>query len=73
MKNLAKSMNVDVTELESNAELMNQMLENAFERYWDLSLFGTAEKCNAFVNRLHQIGVNELACLIDLESMKPPY
>lgn len=43
-----------------------QMLERAFERYFQTSaLFGTAHTCGAFLARLREAGVNEIACLID--------
>jgi natural product biosynthesis luciferase-like monooxygenase protein/amino acid adenylation domain-containing protein len=42
------------------------MLDRAFERYYnDGALIGTPEKCAGFVSRLHSLGVNELACLVD--------
>lgn len=56
------------------------ILDFAFQRYFDDSgLFGTVEDCVAKVDALKQIGVNEVACLIDygigtaqvLEGLKP--
>ena len=42
------------------------LLEHAFERYYETSgLFGTPEGCLAMVDRLKDIGVDEIACLID--------
>jgi natural product biosynthesis luciferase-like monooxygenase protein len=47
-------------------ELTDQMLEFSFERYFcTASLLGSAEKCLAVTERFRQIGVDELACLID--------
>jgi natural product biosynthesis luciferase-like monooxygenase protein len=38
----------------------------AFERYFDTSLLcGTPNKCSHLINRLMEIGVSEVACLID--------
>jgi len=38
----------------------------AFDAYYDASLLiGTMNKCNALVDRLAELGVDELACLID--------
>lgn len=42
------------------------LLSFAFERYFQSSaLFGTPNSCLAMVKRLQEIGVNEIACLID--------
>jgi natural product biosynthesis luciferase-like monooxygenase protein len=42
------------------------VLEHAFERYFETSgLFGTVETCLATVRRLQEIGIDELACLVD--------
>ena len=42
------------------------VLEHAFERYFETSgLFGTVETCLTMVRRLQEIGIDELACLID--------
>lgn len=42
------------------------ILEFAFLRYYETSgLFGTPERCLAMVDRLKEIGVNEIGCLID--------
>jgi hypothetical protein len=38
----------------------------AFERYYDaILLCGTPAKCSQLVDRLMEVGVNEIACLID--------
>jgi natural product biosynthesis luciferase-like monooxygenase protein len=45
---------------------MEEMLDLAFERYFrTASLMGTPDSCVEFVNRLEDIGVDEIACLID--------
>ena len=47
-------------------EDLNGLLDFAFERYYTQSgLFGTAERCMEMVDRLKEIGVNEIGCLID--------
>ena len=47
-------------------EEKSAILNHAFERYFETSgLFGTVETCLAMVQRLKEIGVAELACLID--------
>jgi len=49
----------------SDADL-DGLLDFAFERYYSQSgLFGTAERCMEMVDRLKEIGVNEIGCLID--------
>ena len=55
---------VDLATL-STSEL-DALLDHAFDRYFETSgLFGTAESCRPMVNRLRDIGVDEIACLID--------
>ena len=45
---------------------MESLLDFSFERYFDNNaLFGTVEKCAALVETVHDIGVDEIACLID--------
>lgn len=42
------------------------LLEFSFERYYSSSgLFGTPESCEATVDRLRGMGVDEIACLVD--------
>src|SRR5262249_23765675 len=45
---------------------LSALVEHAFERYFEnSSLFGTPEVCLQMVDKLRQIGVDEIACLID--------
>ncbi len=45
---------------------MEALLEHSFNRYYETSgLFGTPEQCVEMVNKLKQIGIDEIACLID--------
>jgi natural product biosynthesis luciferase-like monooxygenase protein len=45
---------------------LDAILEHAFDRYLETSgLFGTAERVVPFVDRLKEIGVDEIACLLD--------
>jgi natural product biosynthesis luciferase-like monooxygenase protein len=47
-------------------EDMDAILAHAFERYFTTAgLFGTPETCLATVERLREIGVDEIACLVD--------
>ncbi|BBD63728.1 amino acid adenylation [Nostoc commune NIES-4072] len=49
-----------------NEQQRSDLLTYAFERYFQTSaLFGTPETCLQMVNRLEEIGVNEIASLID--------
>lgn len=42
------------------------LLEHAFDRYFETSgLLGTPEKCQALVERLRAVGVDEIGCLLD--------
>ena len=45
---------------------LDALAEHAFERYFESGgLFGTPASCMAMMSRLRQIGVTEVACLID--------
>lgn len=45
---------------------MNAVMDYAFERYFrESGLFGTPDLCGEMVDRLKEIGVDEVACLID--------
>ena len=47
-------------------EDLDQLLDHAFERYYQTSgLFGTPESARDIVRRVTEIGVDEVACLID--------
>jgi acyl carrier protein len=47
-------------------EELDAILEFAFERYFETSgLFGTAETCQAMIERCRAAGVDDIACLID--------
>jgi len=56
------TMNLD----DLSPEDMNALLDHAFERYFHIAgLFGTPQSCVAKVDQLRELGVNEIACLID--------
>jgi natural product biosynthesis luciferase-like monooxygenase protein len=56
------SMNLD----DLSPEDMNALLDHAFERYFHTAgLFGTPDSCVEKVDRLRELGVDEIACLID--------
>jgi natural product biosynthesis luciferase-like monooxygenase protein len=49
-----------------DADEMDAVLDFAFQRYFETSgLFGTPAGCQEMVGRLKEIGVDEIACLID--------
>jgi natural product biosynthesis luciferase-like monooxygenase protein len=51
---------------ELTEEEMDALLDHAFERYYKTSgLFGTPRTCLDMVDKLKEIGVDEIACLID--------
>ncbi len=66
VKNLAKSLNLDIDSEEFTEEDMETLLTHGFERYFESSgLFGTPETCLDLIQQLKRIGVNEVGCLID--------
>jgi natural product biosynthesis luciferase-like monooxygenase protein len=61
---LAERVGQGMTSL--SADDLDQLLEFAFDRYFETSgLFGTVEDCVEVVERVKGIGVNEIGCLID--------
>jgi len=64
---LLSSVAREGTDLEMlGAEEMDALLEHAFERYFDgAGLLGTPESCLHTIERLREIGIDEIACLID--------
>lgn len=45
---------------------LDDLLDFAFNRYWETSgLFGAVDDCREIVKRIAEIGVTEIACLID--------
>ncbi len=77
-KGVTSPFDIDLATLE--ADEVDAILEFAFERYFeDAGLFGTVEDCLKRVEQIKNIGVSEVACLIDygipvpvvLESLRP--
>jgi natural product biosynthesis luciferase-like monooxygenase protein len=59
-----KNTNADVESLTEND--LDALTTRAFEHYFEAStLLGTPDKCGELIERLIQIGANEVACLID--------
>lgn len=49
-----------------SATEQEEVLAYAFERYFETAaLFGTPGSCRAMIERLHAVGVDEIACLLD--------
>ncbi len=67
IRDLARTLGNQGTDLEAlGTEEMDALLEHAFERYFETAgLMGTPESCLRTVARLAEIGVDEVACLID--------
>jgi natural product biosynthesis luciferase-like monooxygenase protein len=60
----AAALGLDVDHL--SPQDLDVLAEHAFERYYTTSgLFGTPTSCLATIDRLREIGVDEIACLID--------
>ncbi len=52
-----------------SAEEMDAVLDFSFERYFETSgLLGSPDKCLRLIDQLREIGVDEVACLIDFVS-----
>jgi len=48
------------------ADVMENLLDATFERYFNTAaLMGTQSKCQRLISQLSEIGVNEIACLVD--------
>ncbi|MCP1132753.1 LLM class flavin-dependent oxidoreductase [Paenibacillus polysaccharolyticus] len=57
---------IDQINEEIDIESEDDIFELAFERYWNTSaMFGTIETCQVMVNELYEVGINEIASLID--------
>lgn len=55
-----------VSEEDLSEEVKSKILKNAFKRYYKSSaLIGTKSTCSEMVLKLKQVGVDEIACLVD--------
>ncbi|MEW6737739.1 MAG: AMP-binding protein, partial [Acidobacteriota bacterium] len=64
--NLIKSLKLPFDLTKMDAKDMGDLLAFAFDRYFETSaLFGTPTTCYTMISRLKELGVNEVACLID--------
>ena len=65
-KELARSRKHEVANEKFGAEDEDILLQFAFERYFNgSSLFGTVDSCAEKAMKLKEIGVTEIACLLD--------
>ncbi len=63
---LAESRGQDIRAADFSDEDMDALLEHAFDRYFETSaLFGTPASCLEMVDHLKEVGIDEIACLID--------
>jgi len=66
VQNLAKQVNFQVNTESFTEEDRNQLLSFAFERYFQgRVMIGTQETCRKTIEHMKEIGVDEIACLID--------
>ncbi|HEX6292475.1 MAG TPA: MupA/Atu3671 family FMN-dependent luciferase-like monooxygenase [Herpetosiphonaceae bacterium] len=64
--NLARSLGQDITAANFSESDMEALLAHAFDRYFGASgLMGTPDTCLEMIGQLTEIGVDEVACLID--------
>lgn len=64
--NLVRSLNLSLDLDRLSAEDLDGLLAFAFDRYFETSaLFGTPRSCELMIERLKEIDVDEVACLID--------
>ncbi|WP_343672285.1 MupA/Atu3671 family FMN-dependent luciferase-like monooxygenase [Chitinophaga sp.] len=66
MKNFAADLNMNIDAENFSEEDMQSLLEHAYSRYVSsASLIGSRENCFKMLEKLSDIGVDEIACLID--------
>ncbi|HZF09074.1 MAG TPA: MupA/Atu3671 family FMN-dependent luciferase-like monooxygenase [Thermoanaerobaculia bacterium] len=66
LTSLARSLHQSFDDQSFAKEDLEELLQMEFERYFASgSLLGTPESCRAMVQRLREIGVDELGCLLD--------
>ncbi len=66
MKQVVKGLGDDLAATTLSNEDLEALIDHAFTRYFATSgLFGTADSCMATLQKLKDIGVDEVACLVD--------
>jgi natural product biosynthesis luciferase-like monooxygenase protein len=66
MKQVVKGLGDDLSSTTLSQEDLEALIDHAFTRYFATSgLFGTVDSCMATLQRLKDLGVDEVACLVD--------
>ena len=66
MKQVVKGLGDELSATSLNQEDLAALIDHAFTRYFATSgLFGTPDSCMATLQKLKEIGVDEVACLVD--------
>jgi len=66
MKQVAKGLGEEFQSATLTPEDLGALIDHAFDRYFRTSgLFGTPDTCLAMVRKLKDMGVDEIACLVD--------
>jgi hypothetical protein len=66
MRGFGKSLGIDIDEASFTGADLDALVARAHDRFFETSgLFGTPRSCEAMVARIEDIGVDEIACLID--------
>jgi natural product biosynthesis luciferase-like monooxygenase protein len=66
MKQVVKGLGDELSATALNQEDLEALIDHAFTRYFATSgLFGTPDSCMATLQRLKDMGVDEVACLVD--------
>jgi natural product biosynthesis luciferase-like monooxygenase protein len=66
MKNVTEKFGIDIEVDKLSSRDIDGVLAFAFERYFNNSaLLGTIDSCSAMIERLRDVGVDEIACFID--------
>ncbi|MFY0566790.1 MupA/Atu3671 family FMN-dependent luciferase-like monooxygenase [Archangium lansingense] len=66
MTGIGRSLGMDVDARSLRPADLDRIVAHAFERYFETSgLFGTPRGCRDMVERVRELGVDELGCLID--------
>jgi natural product biosynthesis luciferase-like monooxygenase protein len=66
MKNVTEKFGIDIEVDKLSSRDIDGVLAFAFERYFNNSaLLGTVDSCSAMIERLRDVGVDEIACFID--------
>jgi natural product biosynthesis luciferase-like monooxygenase protein len=66
MKQVVKGLGDDLSATTLSQEDLEALIDHAFTRYFATSgLFGTVDSCMATLQKLKDLGVDEVACLVD--------